>query len=200
MNTQIDNLPLFPLPILLFPKQQETLHIFEFRYKVLVNYLEKGNQLFGIPVFNQANEFLGGSLVKLVDVTKRFSDGRCNIIVECTHNFKLLTFSDKLTHFPFPGGDIEILHTYKNELNFDVVENYWKFLRLSTETHLELYKLKSKKWFDVAADLNLTLSEKIKLINLNSFKKKQDYIHQKISYLNLLLKQEISIENNIYLN
>ena len=43
-----DKIPIFPLPLVLLPGEKLPLHIFEAKYKKMVEYCLKHNQKFGI--------------------------------------------------------------------------------------------------------------------------------------------------------
>lgn len=51
----VRELPLFPLPeLVLFPGAHLPLHIFEFRYRIMMNTILQGDQRFGVLMFNPA--------------------------------------------------------------------------------------------------------------------------------------------------
>jgi ATP-dependent Lon protease len=73
---------LFPLQLVLFPGSQIPLHVFEQRYKSLVADIEKSTGVFGISLLEHGELFHIGCFARLVAVQKRYSDGRCDILVE----------------------------------------------------------------------------------------------------------------------
>jgi len=78
----IRNLPLFPLEVVLFPGSLLPLHIFEERYKTLINESIQQNLEFGINYVNGARMSPIGCSAILKQVVKEHGDGRKDIIVE----------------------------------------------------------------------------------------------------------------------
>ena len=68
-------LPLFPLQSVFFPGETVPLHIFEERYKQLINDCRDEAITFGIPVFiNGTVEY--GTEVQLVEVVNTYDSGK----------------------------------------------------------------------------------------------------------------------------
>lgn len=81
---------LFPLGIVLLPGEVVPLHIFEERYKLLINERRGGVDEFGI-VFSEdetVREF--GCTAVVIEVLEEMEDGRMNILVEGRSRFRLL--------------------------------------------------------------------------------------------------------------
>src|SRR5262245_62423121 len=82
----VRELPLFPLPVVLFPGMPMPLHIFEPRYRKMLSDIHAGNNLFGLSYFDaasSANEIpptghIG--CVAEVTETQALPDGRSNIL------------------------------------------------------------------------------------------------------------------------
>ncbi|MCA1593929.1 MAG: LON peptidase substrate-binding domain-containing protein [Acidobacteria bacterium] len=82
----VRELPLFPLPLVLFPGVPQALHIFEPRYQRMLADVRTGNNLFGLSYFN-AGEEAGdrparghvGCATEVVEA-QPMPDGRSNII------------------------------------------------------------------------------------------------------------------------
>lgn len=89
-------LPLFPLPLVLFPGATLPLHIFEPRYRALLADCEAGDGRFGIVLTTGGPERAlpaghVGCVAELREVT-RLPDGRANVLVEGTDRFALDRF------------------------------------------------------------------------------------------------------------
>lgn len=89
-------LPLFPLEVVLLPEEPLPLHIFEDRYKRMINDClkakseEKGQQEFGvILVKNQEIQPIGCS-ARIINVTRKYADGRMDIFTVGTRRFEVL--------------------------------------------------------------------------------------------------------------
>ena len=103
----LKRIPIFPLTIFPLPGEMVPLHIFEPRYRQLLEDAEKRDIEFGIFYNHTSNERKLGSLVKLESVIKRYPGGESDIIVKCIDMFTMntlhRTFKDKL----YPGGEVE---------------------------------------------------------------------------------------------
>jgi len=82
----IRDLPLFPLPVVLFPGMPMPLHIFEPRYRAMLTDIRAGNNLFGLSYFDkdtsQKDVPPAGHVgcVAEVSETQALPDGRSNIL------------------------------------------------------------------------------------------------------------------------
>jgi Lon protease-like protein len=78
--TNTAKIPLFPLGLVLFPGMPLSLHIFEERYKLMVNECLDQKKEFGIFFFNGHQiQDIGCSAV-IIRVLKEYSDGKLDII------------------------------------------------------------------------------------------------------------------------
>jgi len=82
----VRDLPLFPLPVVLFPGMPMPLHIFEPRYRAMLTDIRAGNNLFGLSYFDkdvsQKEVPPAGHIgcVAEVSETQALPDGRSNIL------------------------------------------------------------------------------------------------------------------------
>jgi len=82
----VRELPIFPLPVVLFPGMPMPLHIFEERYRKMLSDIRAGNNLFGLSYFDPASSdretpptgHIG--CVAEVAETQALPDGRSNIL------------------------------------------------------------------------------------------------------------------------
>jgi Lon protease-like protein len=81
---------IFPLGIIVYPGESLNLHIFEDRYKQLVNECRQENKPFGIPVVlgNAMKEM--GTLVEITEITEVLPDGSMNIKTKGISVFRVL--------------------------------------------------------------------------------------------------------------
>lgn len=83
-------LPLFPLEVVLFPGTPLPLHIFEPRYKEMVGECLKEKTVFGVLRVQGENLADIGCTAEIVAVTKKFDDGRMDIVTQGRQRFELL--------------------------------------------------------------------------------------------------------------
>jgi Lon protease-like protein len=85
----VDEIGLFPLGVVLLPTERIPLHIFEPRYRELIDECIEDEAEFGL-VFadeNGVREF--GTRARVTDVLERFDDGRLNIVIEGLERFRV---------------------------------------------------------------------------------------------------------------
>lgn len=102
----MSELALFPLNIVAFPGEPLNLHIFEPRYKQLVSDCLRDGSTFGIPSF-VLNKIELGTEVKIMDVTKKYEDGRMDIKTLGLETFKVLDFQNPWKDKQYAGGEVE---------------------------------------------------------------------------------------------
>lgn len=85
-ESEITELPMFPLGSVLFPAGVLPLHIFEQRYQQLLNHVLEGDRRFGVVLITRGSEVGGGELrtdigtIAHVDDHQRFDDGRAAVV------------------------------------------------------------------------------------------------------------------------
>jgi Lon protease-like protein len=73
-------IPLFPLGVVLLPQMELPLHIFEERYKVMINECLEQDRVFGVVYFDGTDLRSIGCTAKILDVVKQYEDGRMDIV------------------------------------------------------------------------------------------------------------------------
>jgi Lon protease-like protein len=106
MADVLERFPLFPLGLVLIPRELVPLHIFEERYKLMIGECVENETEFGIVWLSDGGLKEVGCSARVSKVLERFDDGRMNVLVEGTTPFRLLKRIDDL---PYPAGDIEPL-------------------------------------------------------------------------------------------
>ena len=87
---QMPEIGLFPLGLVLLPGERVPLHIFEERYKELINECLDTESEFGIVLLNSRGTRDVGTQAEVVEVLERYDDGQLDIIVQGTDRFNLL--------------------------------------------------------------------------------------------------------------
>jgi len=93
--SQWTDLPLFPLNTVLFPGMVLRLHIFEERYKLMINHCLEEERPFGVLLIREGKEVGDGAMPYQVGTTtliagvSRLDDGRMNIVTIGNERFRL---------------------------------------------------------------------------------------------------------------
>jgi Lon protease-like protein len=104
-------LPMFPLSTVIFPHQRLPLHVFEPRFRRLVDDVHAGDGRFGICLIARGSEVGGGdervalgTLVELRAVFP-FSDGRSMLVVDGRERIRVRRWLDES---PYPRAEVEV--------------------------------------------------------------------------------------------
>lgn len=104
-------LPLFPLSLIVFPGEELRLHIFEPRYRELIQECIDTQITFGIPAVMENDMGNIATEVELVDVEKRYVEGRMDITTRGIRRARILEYLPQVPGKLYPGGDIQWLET-----------------------------------------------------------------------------------------
>ena len=194
--SEFTKIPMFPLSIFPLPGEMVPLHIFEPRYRQLLDDAETKDVSFGIYYNHTTNTDKLGALVKLESVIKRYKTGESDIIVKCTDLFNMdklyRTYKDKL----YPGGDVTFwqvdgLMPMSSALK-EYFEQYHVWLKIN-------HSDKAVSMFDVANELSLGFDERLKFVTLSP-DKQESYLINQIVYQIQLMRQAENAKDIFHLN
>src|SRR6059058_1189644 len=103
-------IPIFPLGLVVYPGEQLNLHIFEPRYKQLINECQNEKKMFGIPsvIENKMQDY--GTVVRIIEISKVEENGEMDIKTEGAQVFRVLEvikeipdklYSGAIVNYPF---------------------------------------------------------------------------------------------------
>lgn len=106
-------LPLFPLQLVVFPRTQVPLHIFEERYKLLVGETLAAAGEFGIVLAQGQGIVNAGCTVRIESVLTQYEDGRLDILTLGARRFEILDLNqDK----PYLQGQVNFFEDDASDL------------------------------------------------------------------------------------
>ncbi len=97
-------LPLFPLPLVLFPRTPLPLHIFEERYKELIGDVLQSKSEFGIVLAGEKGIVNTGCSATIEKVLERYPDGRMDLVAIGRRRFEIEALDDEK---PYLRGSVE---------------------------------------------------------------------------------------------
>ncbi|MBZ5858845.1 LON peptidase substrate-binding domain-containing protein [Flavihumibacter profundi] len=83
-------IPIFPLGIVVYPKEALNLHIFEPRYKQLIQECAEQKKMFGIPTVINHKVAELGTLMRVTEISKKYENGEMDIKTEGVMVFRIL--------------------------------------------------------------------------------------------------------------
>lgn len=132
-------LPLFPLQLVAFPGEQMNLHIFEQRYRQMINESHESGQTFGIPAFIDNKVMDIGTEMELIRIEKRYPDGKMDIKTKGLGLFRILDFQPKAQGKLYAGSEVERLSYTTdgdwmlNEQILELVKDLFQLLNIQKE-------------------------------------------------------------------
>ena len=106
MGDSIERFPLFPLGLVLLPGEPQPLHIFEERYKTMIETCLEEESEFGILWMGDHGLQEIGCTAEITQLLERADDGRMNILVQGSRPFRL---ERRIDDMDYPAGDVELL-------------------------------------------------------------------------------------------
>src|SRR5437879_1126846 len=100
---QANLLPLFPLQVVVFPRTQLPLHIFEERYKEMVGEAIRDHSEFGIVLVKEEGILNAGCTVVVDKVLKAHPDGRMDILTRGIRRFEIVMLNQEK---PYLRGEV----------------------------------------------------------------------------------------------
>jgi len=112
MPGSLDDFPLFPLGLVLLPGELLPLHIFEERYKTMIDVCVEQERDFGVIWLSDDGLQDIGCSARITEIIERMHDGRINILTRGEQPFRLLRRIDALA---YPAGEIELVEDPEEE-------------------------------------------------------------------------------------
>ncbi|MDQ3647399.1 MAG: LON peptidase substrate-binding domain-containing protein [Actinomycetota bacterium] len=169
MGELIERFRLFPLGLVLLPGEVVPLHIFEERYKTMIDECLELEESFGIIWLSDDGLREVGCSANVTQLLERADDGRMNILVQGTGAFRLLHRRDDL---PYPAGDVELLEEQPDppELDYGAParSRYADVVERVTDSRPGEDDLAELDAYGMAATLDFELEAKQGLLELRS--------------------------------
>jgi len=158
-------LPIFELPLVLLPHERLPLHIFEERYKAMIEACLETDEPFGVVYRDSDGARSLGCTARVTKVLQRLEDGRLNVVVTGGDPFRVL---DRFDDPAEPAAEVELILDADTAGDEDAAET-------ARETFAELAEraagerpsaeeLADTSAYDLAARVDLPLDAKQELL------------------------------------
>ena len=183
-------LPLFPLQSVFFPGETVPLHIFEERYRQLINDCREEAITFGIPVYiDKKIEY--GTEVQLVEVVNTYEGGEMDVVCVARQVFKVVTFDNQLDGKLYAGGIVDFLDS-DNDAEESLREDvFGKIKELYGLMAVQLPGIPIDKFnsYAFAHKMGLSFSQEYELLKLTNETERLEYIKQHLEDTIAVLQQ-----------
>jgi Lon protease-like protein len=161
--------PLFPLGIVALPGEMVPLHIFEERYKTMMNECLAEEKEFGIVWLADDGLRENGCACAIDRVLERTDDGRMNLLTRGTRPFRVI---ERQSHLAYPAGVIEFLEDRDEpldpELQVKAHEAYADLVKRATDNEPDSGELEEMDAYAMAATVDFGPDAKQGLLDLRS--------------------------------
>lgn len=196
-------IPIFPLSIVVFPEEELNLHIFEPRYRQLINDCHTQNKGFGIPVVinNEMKEL--GTLMKIKKIVKVYENGDMDIITQGQKVFRILEPIPEIPDKLYKGA---IVHYYHNTHNgraqlmkkvLDSVRLLHQMLNVKKDFNKDDADIQS---YDVAHHAGLSLEQEYEILGYTDELHRQEYLKRHLSKNIPIISEAEKLKEKIRMN
>ena len=196
-------IPIFPLSIVVYPGELLNLHIFEPRYRQLINECFATKKPFGIPavVDDKINEM--GTLVQITEISEVYEDGKMDIKTEGLQVFRMLEIINELPDklysgaiVNYPDNDERGNRTLMNGIIKGIKELH-KLLKIEKN----FVKPDAALWsYDVAHHAGMALQEEYELLELLHESQRQEYLKRHLTKVIPVLAEMELLKEKVKLN
>lgn len=164
-----EEFPLFPLGIVALPSESVPLHVFEARYRTMIERCLDSEAEFGIVWLSEKELKPVGCACEIERVLERHEDGRLTILARGTRAFKLISRQDDL---PYPAGVVEFLKEHEEEQDDEAAQAahnlYAELVEQATDREIDSADLAAMDSYDMAATVDFGTDTKQELLELRS--------------------------------
>jgi Lon protease-like protein len=196
-------IPIFPLGIVVYPGESLNLHIFEPRYKQLINECNESKKPFGIPtvIANKMQDH--GSLVEITEISKVHDNGELDIKTKGIRVFRILEIIKEVPDKLYSGAIVNYPETYEQG-NPDMMRKVMNSIRDLHEL-LKVSKVFKKedneiRCYDVAHHVGLSLEEEYEMLGLFDERQRQEYLKRHLTKVIPMIAEMEVLKEKIKLN
>jgi Lon protease-like protein len=161
--------PLFPLQLVVLPTEVVPLHIFEERYKTMIEECLSRESEFGIVWMADDGLHEIGCSCKIERVLEKLDDGRMNLLVRGSKPFQVI---ERQRHLAYPAATVEFLPDKAEPVDVTIVEHareaYASLVHKATDHSPAVDELVAMDAYAMAATVDFGLEAKQGLLALRS--------------------------------
>jgi Lon protease-like protein len=165
----VRDFPLFPLGVVALPSEVVPLHVFEERFKTMMEECLVRHSEFGIVWLADDGLRPVGCACEITEVLERMDDGRLNLLTRGTRPFRIVERVDRLA---YPAGMVEFLSDHEEAPDETLAgaarEAYAELVERATDQRPEPAALAQMTAYDMAATVDFGLDAKQGLLDLRS--------------------------------
>jgi uncharacterized protein len=196
-------IPIFPLAIVVYPGEELNLHIFEPRYKQLINECHSTKKPFGIPAVlkNKMSEM--GTLVEITEITKAYKNGEMDIKTKGKKVFRILEVIKEIPDKLYNGAIVNYPQNREtgNRLLMEKLINGVKQLHKLLNVKKKFKKDDIELWsYDIAHEAGLTIDQEYELLELMHELQREEYLKRHLAHVLPIVAEMEVFKKKVKLN
>lgn len=196
-------IPIFPLSIVVFPDEELNLHIFEPRYKQLINDCHRQKKDFGIPVVinNEMKEL--GTLMEIKKIVKVYDTGEMDIVTKGKRVFRILEPIPEVPDKLYKGAIVNYPDNADNGRErlmkkvLDSVKLLHQILNIKKDFSKAEHQIQS---YDIAHDAGLSLEQEYEFLGLMDELHRQEYLKRHLKKTIPIVSEAERLREKIKMN
>ena len=196
-------LPLFPLRIVVFPNESLNLHIFEPRYKQLIQECETDGITFGIPTFVDNALKPIGTEIELLKIAKIYPDGKLDIHTKGIRLFKINEFFRQVPDKLYAGATVDWLpEEYDEGDPIRRLEMHQLISKLFSilDIKKEIPSKDTIRCFEIGHHIGLNTEQEYQLLIAPTETERQEMLIQHLTHLIPIVEEMERLKQRIQLN
>ena len=199
----INFIPIFPLSLVVYPGEDLNLHIFEPRYKQLINECYAENKPFGIPAVMKENVKEFGTLMEIKEIVNVDENGEMDIRTKGQKVFRILETIPQVQDKLYSGAIVN----YPDREDNGSRELMQRIIKQTRHLH-ELLKVEKKfpkadeelLSYDIAHHVGFSIEEEYELLRLDKELHRQEFIRRHLSRVVPIVQEMEQLKERVKLN
>ncbi|MEL7122164.1 MAG: LON peptidase substrate-binding domain-containing protein [Bacteroidota bacterium] len=196
-------LPLFPLQLVVFPDEKLNLHIFEPRYKQLINECESDNITFGIPAYIDDEVMKVGTEMELVSIEKKYPNGEMDVRTRGVGIFRMDEYMQVTPGKLYAGAHVEDIENdmagdfLLSERVLEKVGTLFDLLNINKDVpeNDDNFKI-----YDIAHHIGLNLSQEYNLLRIYQEKLRLRFVYDHLEKLIPIVSEMENLRKRVQMN
>jgi len=196
-------IPIFPLPLIVFPGEILNLHIFEPRYKQLIQTCIKENKPFGIPPVLDGSPRETGTLIEILEIVQLYEDGRMDIRTRGLQVFRVLEWMMEIPEKLYSGAIVHYLPNFENgsrsmmQKIMGDIRKLHEIMQVNKKLDVPDDQLRS---YDVAHHVGLSLEEEYELLGYENELHRQEFLKRHLTRVLPVAEEMKKMQQRIMMN
>lgn len=177
-------IPIFPLSIVVYPGEDLNLHIFEPKYKQLIQECSDQKKSFGIPTVIDNKLQDHGTLVTITEISKVYDNGEMDIKTQGVRVFRVLELIKEIPDKLYSGAIVNYPETHERgkpalmEKVLAGIRDLHRLLKVNKELKQPDEEIRI---YDLAHHVGLSLQQEYELLGLFDERQRQEYIKRHLA-------------------